>query len=321
MHKELKGWVEFLGIEEPKLKLLHGDASSREYYRVEGNDKSFIVMDASEMKEVVPEMIGIDMRLKKAKIRTPQIRSFELHKGFMLLEDIGSTHLDDKCRSENPRAYYEKAIQTLVQMQEAPTKDLKPYDAGFLLDEMNLMLEWYLKEHLGQKVECVEGRMLLGAFMLISKEVLAQPQETFVHRDYHSKNLMIDKNDEIVVIDYQDARVGGITYDLVSLLKDAYVALDTRERKRFVKLYMELKGIEVDEETFMRWFDFTGLQRHIKILGIFARLKIRDGKEEYMEYIPLVLQYILDVASKYPELEALVKLLTPEEEDSVGFFL
>lgn len=321
MHKELKGWVEFLGIEEPDLKALHGDASSREYYRVAGSQKSFIVMDASEMKEVVPQMIGIDMRLKKAKIRTPQIRSFELHKGFMLLEDIGSTHLYDKCRSENPRAYYEKAIHTLVQMQAAPTKDLKPYDAGFLLDEMNLMLEWYLKAHLGQKVECVEGHTLLQMFMLISKEVLAQPQEAFVHRDYHAKNLMIDQEDEIVVLDYQDARVGGITYDLVSLLRDAYVALDPRERKRFITLYRELKGIEVDEETFMRWFDFTGLQRHLKILGIFARLKIRDGKESYVDNIPLVLQYVLEVASKYPELEPLVQLLSPKEEDSIGFLL
>ncbi|HHD75768.1 MAG TPA: aminoglycoside phosphotransferase [Campylobacterales bacterium] len=317
MHKELKGWVEFLGIEEPELKALHGDASSREYYRVQKGEKSFIVMDASAMKEVVPQMIGVNMRLQKAQIRTPQIRSFELHKGFMLLEDIGSKHLFDNASRE----YYEKAIHTLVEMQKSPTKELPPYDAAFLLDEMNLMLEWYLKEHLGQKVECVEGRMLLGVFMLISKEVLAQPQETFVHRDYHSKNLMIDANDEIVVIDYQDARVGGITYDLVSLLRDAYVALDPRERKRFIKLYMELKGIEVDEATFMRWFDFTGLQRHIKILGIFARLSIRDGKDAYLDSIPLVLQYILEVAEKYPELEALVALLRPEEKDSIGFLL
>lgn len=315
MHKELKGWVAWLGIEQPALTALDGDASSRRYYRITNQEKKLLVMDASDAKEVVPNMVGIGLRLKETTVRTPLIRSFELHKGFMLLDDVGSTHLFDNCSRET----YEKAIRTLVEMQKAPTVDLKPYDMPFLLDEMNLMLEWYLKEHLGQKVECVEGRTLLSSFMLIAKEVMAQPQETFVHRDYHAKNLMLDKEDEIVVIDYQDARVGGITYDLVSLLRDAYVLLDDRERKRFIKLYKELKGIEVDDETFMRWFDFTGLQRHIKILGIFARLSIRDGKDAYLDNIPLVLQYILEVGAKYPELEGLVKLLRVEEQDSIGF--
>ena len=315
MHKELKGWLEWLGIEEPKLIALHGDASSRRYYRVEGQSPALIVMDASEDKESVPTFIGINWRLSDGKVRIPGIRSYELDKGFILLEDVGTSHLYDKCSS----AYYEKAIKTLVTMQEAPHEGLEPYDQSFLLEEMNLMLEWYLKKHLGQKVECVEGRTLLTSFMLIAKEVLAQPQEIFVHRDYHSKNLMIDSNDELVVIDFQDAKSGALTYDLVSLLRDAYVVLDKRERKRLILLFKKLKGIEVDDETFMRWFDFTGLQRHIKILGIFARLSIRDGKDAYLENIPLVLQYILDVAAEYPELEGLAAILTLEEKDSEGF--
>lgn len=316
MHKELKGWIEFLGIEEPTLSQLHGDASGRRYYRIENIEKNFLVMDASDIKEVVPTMIGIGLRLKETSVRTPLIRSFELHKGFMLLEDVGSTHLFDKCSP----VYYEKAIKTLVEMQKAPTINLTPYDGSFLLEEMNLMLEWYLKEHLGQSIECVEGRNLLEMFSFITKEVLAQPQETFVHRDYHSKNLMIDNEEKIVIIDYQDARNGALTYDLVSLLYDAYVVLDPRERKRLINLFKDLKGISVEDETFMRWVEFTALQRHIKILGIFARLKIRDGKEDYMEHVPLVLQYILDIAEKYPELDALVTMLTPKEEDSIGFF-
>ncbi|CAA6814661.1 MAG: COG3178: Predicted phosphotransferase related to Ser/Thr protein kinases [uncultured Sulfurovum sp.] len=320
MHQELKGWLEWLGMEAPVLTALHGDASGRRYYRLENHAKKLMVMDASDEKASVPIFIGVGWRLMDAKVRIPTIRAYELNKGFILLEDVGSTHLFDFGALDNPSVYYEKAIKTLVQMQETPSKGLEPYDQSFLLNEMNLMLEWYLKAHLGQKVECVEGRTLLSAFMLISKEVLAQPQETFVHRDYHAKNLMIDSEDEIVVIDFQDAREGGITYDLVSLLQDAYVLLDARERNRLIKFYKELKGIEVDEETFMRWFDFTGLQRHIKILGIFARLSIRDGKDAYLDNIPLVLQYILEVAQKYPELQGLVALLTLEEQDSVGFF-
>jgi len=309
MHKELKGWLEWLGVEEPELKALHGDASSRSYYRLE-NDGGGIVMDASQNKESVPVFIGMSMRLNDAKVRIPRIKSFEQHKGFMFLEDLGSTHLLDKCvEGSDARPYFDKAIKTLVTMQETPHQGLELYDESFLLEEMNLMTEWYLKEYLGTTLECVEGRMVLESFSLICKEVLAQPQEIFVHRDYHSRNLMIDDKDELVVIDFQDARSGGLTYDLVSLLRDAYIQLDRRELRRLVLLFKELKGLDVDDETFMRWFDFTGLQRHIKILGIFSRLALRDGKKQYLKDIPMTLKYILDVGSKYPELDGLIHLL------------
>lgn len=308
MHKELKGWLEWLGMEEPELEPLCGDASSRSYYRLQ-NHKGGIVMDASEAKESVPVFIGVNWRLTDGKVRIPTIKAYELNKGFIFLEDVGSTHLLDKVNEGNAGAYYEKAIQTLVIMQETPSKGLEPYDMNFLLEEMNLMPQWYLKEHLGRSVECVEGRILLGAFALIAKEVLAQPQGMFVHRDYHSRNLMVDSNDDIVVIDFQDAREGALTYDLVSLLRDVYVELDDAEIERLVLMYRDLKGLDVDDETFMRWFDFTALQRHIKILGIFARLSIRDGKDGYLDDIPLTLKYVLETASKYPELDGLVSLL------------
>ena len=309
MHKELKGWLEWLGIEDPELNALHGDASSRSYYRLE-NDGGGIVMDASQNKESVPIFIGMSMRLNDAKVRTPKIKSFEQHKGFMFLEDLGSTHLLDKCvEGVDARPYFDKAIETLVKVQETQSKGLEPYDESFLLEEMNLMTEWYLQEYLGATLECLEGRMVLESFSLICKEVLAQPQGNFVHRDYHSRNLMIDSKEEIVVIDFQDARSGALTYDLVSLLRDAYVKLDARELRRLVLLFKELKGLDVDDDTFMRWFDFTGLQRHIKILGIFSRLAIRDGKKEYLQNIPMTLKYILEVGSKYPELDGLIALL------------
>ena len=307
MHDELKGWLEWLGIEEPELEALCGDASSRRYYRLK--EPQSIVMDASVLQESVPRFIGVAMLLQQMKVRLPQIKAFEQHKGFMLLEDVGSTHLYDKIKSKEKMAYYEKAIDELVKIQKTPAKGLEPYDAVFLLDEMNLMPSWYLKEHLGRSVECVEGRTLLMSFALISKEVLSQPQGIFVHRDYHSRNLMIDSKDDIVVIDFQDAKAGALTYDLVSLLRDAYVELDAQEIERLILRFKEVKGLEVDDETFMRWFDFMGLQRHIKILGIFARLAIRDGKEGYLNDIPLTLKYVVDVGSKYPELASFVKLL------------
>ena len=309
MHKELKGWLEWLGVEDPELSALHGDASSRSYYRLE-NDGGGIVMDASANKESVPIFIGMSMRLNDAKIRIPRIKSFEQYKGFMFLEDIGSTHLLDKCvEGSDARPYFDKAIKTLVQIQETPVQGLEPYDEAFLLQEMNLMTEWYFKAYLDRTLECVEGHTVLESFSLICKEVLAQPQEIFVHRDYHSRNLMIDSKEEIVVIDFQDARSGALTYDLVSLLRDAYVKLDARELRRLVLLFKELKGLDVDDDTFMRWFDFMGLQRHIKILGIFSRLALRDGKKEYLKNIPMTLKYILEVGSKYPELDGLISLL------------
>lgn len=309
MHSELKGWLEWLGMENPELEPLCGDASSRSYYRLT-NHNGGIVMDASKAKESVPTFIGVNWRLMDAKVRIPTIKAYELNKGFIFLEDVGSEHLLDMCvEGKDARGYYDKAIETLVQMQQTPSKGLEPYDAGFLLDEMNLMPQWYLKAYLGATIECVEGRTILSSFMQINKEVLSQPQGVFVHRDYHSRNLMIDSNGEIVVLDFQDAKEGGLTYDLVSLLRDAYVKLDSRELRRLILLFKARKGVEVDDETFIRWFDFTGLQRHIKILGIFARLAIRDGKKEYLEHIPMTLKYILEVGEKYPELSGLLSLL------------
>jgi aminoglycoside/choline kinase family phosphotransferase len=309
MHNELKGWLEWLGIEEPELNALHGDASSRSYYRLENSDGG-IVMDASKNKECVPIFIGVGMRLMDAKVRIPKIKSFELHKGFMFLEDIGSTHLLDKCvEGVDARPFYDKAIKTLVTLQDTPSQGLEPYDESFLLEEMNLMTEWYLKEYLDTRLESLDRHMLLESFSLIAKEVLSQPQGIFVHRDYHARNLMVDENDDIVVIDFQDAREGALTYDLVSLLRDAYMKLDSKELRRLILLFKDLKGLDVDNETFMRWFDFTGLQRHIKILGIFARLAIRDGKKQYLKDIPMTLKYILEVGYKYPELDGLISLL------------
>jgi aminoglycoside/choline kinase family phosphotransferase len=309
MHNVLKDWLESLGIKDPDLQQLHGDASARSYYRLT-NSEGGIVMDASKAKESVPVFIGVGQRLMDAEVRIPTIKSYDLDKGFVFLEDIGSTHLLDKCvEGVDARPYYDKAIETLVQLQTTSSKGLKPYDQGFLLEEMNLMTEWYLKAYLGTTLECLEGRMLLESFSLIAKEVLSQPQGIFVHRDYHARNLMIDSSGEIVVIDFQDAREGALTYDLVSLLRDAYVKLDRRELRRLILLFKELKGIKVDDETFMRWFDFTGLQRHIKILGIFARLALRDGKMKYLQDIPQTLKYILEVGQQYPELDALISLL------------
>lgn len=304
----LKKWLESIGC-EGELTPITADASFRKYYRLSSIMHSGIVMDASAQKESVKPFVEIEHRLYEAGVRVAKINTYNLEKGFVFLEDLGNTHLADVI-NDDLELYYAKAIDTLLKMQNTDTEDLPAYDAAFLRFEMDLMKEWYIEKHLGVTLDAVQETVLDEALNAITAEVLAQPQGVFVHRDYHSRNLMFGCSDEIVVIDYQDARVGAVTYDLVSLLRDVYVELHPRDVERMALHFRDLKGLDVDDETFIRWFDFMGLQRHIKILGIFARLNLRDGKEGYLKDIPLTLKYVLDVASKYPELDGLFTILS-----------
>ena len=304
---KLEAWLEQIGC-EGELEPVAADASFRKYYRVKSTMHSGIVMDASAQKESVPPFIDIEHRLYEAGVRVAKINTYNLEEGFVFMEDLGNVHLADVIEDDF-ELYYGKAIDSLIKMQNAETEGLPAYDGEFLRFEMDLMQEWYLEKHLGLSLDEIQLTTLSSALETITSEVLAQPQEVFVHRDYHSRNLMFGCTDDLVVIDFQDARVGAVTYDLVSLLRDVYVELDPYDVERMALHFRDIKGLDVDDETFMRWFDFMGLQRHIKILGIFARLAIRDGKEGYIKDIPLTLKYVLDVALKYPELDGLVSLL------------
>jgi len=304
---KLEEWLEQIGC-EGELEPVAADASFRKYYRLKSSMHSGIVMDASAQKESVMPFIDIEHRLYEAGVRVAKINTFNLEEGFIFMEDLGNTHLADVIE-DDMELYYGKAIESLIKMQNVETEGLPAYDAEFLRFEMDLMKEWYLEKHLGVTLDETQLETLSSALETITSEVLAQPQGVFVHRDYHSRNLMFGCTDDLVVIDFQDARVGAMTYDLVSLLRDVYVELHPRDVERLALHFRDMKGLDVDDETFMRWFDFMGLQRHIKILGIFARLAIRDGKEGYIKDIPLTLKYILDVGAKYPELKGLMDLL------------
>jgi len=307
MNKKLEEWLEQIGC-EGELEPVAADASFRKYYRLKSTMHSGIVMDASLQKESVMPFIDIEHRLYEAGVRVAKINTFNLEEGFIFMEDLGNTHLADVI-NDDMELYYGKAIESLIKMQNVDTEGLPLYDEAFLRFEMDLMQEWYLEKHLGISLDEKQQSVLDESLTHITTEVLSQPQGVFVHRDYHSRNLMFGCTDDLVVIDFQDARVGTVTYDLVSLLRDVYVELHPRDVERMALHFRDMKGLDVDDETFMRWFDYMGLQRHIKILGIFARLAIRDGKEGYIKDIPLTLKYVLDVASKYPELSGLVSLL------------
>jgi len=305
---KLEAWLESIDC-EGELVPVAADASFRKYYRFKSSLVSLVVMDSSLQKDSLLPFIDIANRLSKAGVKSPKIFNTNLEDGFLLMEDLGNTHLFNKL-SGDFEPYYIEAINNIVKMQNTNTTSLPTYDEEFLKFEMNLMQEWYLVKHLGINLDHKEQQKLSNMLEYIVTQVMSQPQSVFVHRDYHSRNIMLSEStNEVVVIDYQDARVGAITYDLVSLLRDVYVELNPSFVEKMVLTFRDSKNINVDDDTFMRWFDFMGLQRHIKILGIFARLNIRDGKEEYLKSIPLTLKYIKDVSSKYEETKGLVSIL------------
>ena len=307
MNNKLEEWLESIGC-EGELEPVAADASFRKYYRLKSTMHSGIVMDASAQKESVQPFIDIEHRLYEAGVRVAKINTYNLEEGFIFMEDLGNTHLADVI-NDDFELYYGKAIDSLIKMQNVDTEGLPLYDAEFLLFEMDLMQEWYLEKHLGLTLDDTQLGTIFNALEHITSEVLSQPQGVFVHRDFHSRNLMFGCTDDLVVIDFQDARVGAVTYDLVSLLRDVYVELHPNDVERLALHFRDMKGLDVDDATFIRWFDFMGLQRHIKILGIFARLAIRDGKEGYIKDIPLTFKYVIDVGCRYPELNVLVQLL------------
>jgi aminoglycoside/choline kinase family phosphotransferase len=260
-------------------------------------------------KESLAPFIEMTERLAKAGVRVPEILVQNPEEGFLLLEDLGNTHLLQKLDSGNFHSYYSMAIDEIIKMQQADTEGLPLYDAAFLRFEMELMEEWYLEKYLGKQLDSEDRQIISEAIDKVAAVVLSQPQGVFVHRDFHSRNIMITPNGEIAAIDYQDARVGAITYDLASLLRDCYIAFDPKAIDDLVLQFRDKKGLNIDDATFIRWFDFMGLQRHIKVLGIFSRLHLRDGKEGYLKDIPLTLKYVMDIGSKYEETRELVDLL------------
>ena len=304
----IEEWVNELGYKEYRFEVVSDDASYRKYYRIIlPNNKTFIIMDASMQVESIYPFIDISVRLLKVNVQIPRVYSQNLEQGYLLLEDLGGTHLLDILNDNSYKLLYMKSIHEILKMQKANTSGLEPYDEEFLMFEMRLMQEWYLDKYLWITLNDKEQSALDNVLELIKDEVLSQPQGYFVHRDFHSRNIMFAGGGKVSVIDYQDARVGAITYDLASLLKDVYIKFD---REKILELVLEFKILKgglnhISNEQFIRWFDFTALQRHIKILGIFARLKIRDNKPNYINDIPMTLKYIKETIGIYDELKPL----------------
>ena len=297
-----------------RLEPASADASFRRYFRVFLDGGTLIVMDSPPDKEDLAAYLKVSNLLSACDVHVPAVEAADLPRGLALLEDLGSTHYLTQLEAGNdPGPLYSEAMDALAAIQlrgaDAATQ-LAPYDGAALAREMALMPEWFCARHLQFTPDEGEQQMLRAAFDWLIVEALAQPQ-VFVHRDYHSRNLMVLPEGGPGVIDFQDALRGPVGYDLVSLLKDCYVSwprarvedwvVEYRARLRYDnRASGALSGGSAAE--FLRWFDLIGLQRHIKVLGIFARLFWRDGKPGYLADLPRTLDYVRDTARRFPRL-------------------
>lgn len=308
--QRIKEWLQETSYKDYEITIASADASFRQYFRLTKDDKTVLLMDSSLEKDSLAPFIDVTSRLLNAGVKAPQILEQNLDDGFLIIEDFGNTHLLNILNENNFKELYLNAIDEIIKMQNATTKDLPLYDKEFLHFEMDLMKDWYLEKKLNITLDEKQKETIESSLNAISDIVLSQPQGVFVHRDYHSRNIMLTQTDVIGVIDYQDAMQGAITYDLVSLLKDCYIEFEREEIEKLALAFRDKKGINASDEEFIKWFDFMGLQRHIKVLGIFSRLHLRDAKDGYLKDIPLTLKYTIEAAFRYEETKELAKLLT-----------
>lgn len=314
----LQGWLaRDLGLRPARVERASSDASFRRYFRVVCDDCTLVAMDAPPPTEDVRPYLHVTALLEPLGIHVPHIYEADASRGFVLLEDLGSTHyLAQLGAGGDPQRLYGDALQALAEIQlrgGAAAAQLPPYDRTPLARELGLMPEWFLDRHLALQLTAEEREMIAAAFEFLIAEALAQP-EVFVHRDYHSRNLMVTAERNPGVIDFQDALRGPIGYDLVSLLKDCYISWPRERVLEWVNGYRALlqsRGGRVggSPTQFVRWFDLIGVQRHLKVLGIFARLWYRDGKPGYLRDLPLTLDYVRAACRLYPELAALSEFL------------
>ncbi len=301
----LTDWLEtFFGDENFVINSTSDDASFRRYFRVERENNTFIAMDAPPEKEDSKAFIKISAMLRVNNVHAPKIIEANLMQGFLLIEDLGNLTFLKALSKDKLITLYKKAIDELIKMQAIDCyNDLPLYDDTLLKKEMQLLIDWYLPKDISDK----QQQQLTDIFQILSNNALNSPQ-VFVHRDYHVRNMMM-LDGEVTVIDFQDAVIGSNTYDLCSLLKDAYLQLEPIEIKILLQYYHQQTNSEIKFSKFKKQFELMGLQRHLKILGIFKRLSLRDGKNQYLDDIPLVKKYVLQIANKYSEFALLKEIL------------
>jgi hypothetical protein len=330
----LTEWLSSLDlVEVASRRPASSDASFRRYFRLDVAPAlrsklgdTLIAMDAPPERENVPAFIHVAGLLHEAGVTVPAIVARDVERGFLLLSDLGTTTYLSRLDSDNAAFMYSDAVDALIKFQLTSQPGVLPeFDRAFVLREMNLFPEWFVSRHLGVTLTDAQQAQLDKVFETITSTVLAQ-QQVFMHRDFHSRNLMFLDQGNPGVLDFQDAVYGPITYDLGSLLRDAYIQWDEEIVLDWVVRYWQSAkqvGLPVnpDIDAFYRDFEFMALQRHLKILGIFCRLNYRDGKNIYMGDLPTVMDYVRKTANRYIELKPLVRLLDAFEDKApqVGY--
>ncbi|WP_221763841.1 aminoglycoside phosphotransferase family protein [Methyloradius palustris] len=302
-----------LGGRDYSFATASADASFRRYFRIGHNDQTIIAMDAPPPQENCALFVHAAEVFLAAGLNVPKVIAQDLDQGFLLLSDLGNTTYLSALNDESAPELYSDASAALIQLQLASREDAFPdYDEELLSREMQLFPDWYILKYLGLTLNEKQAAVLSNTFALLNKNILSQGQ-VFVHRDYHARNLMVCEQNP-GILDFQDAVYGAITYDLVSLLKDAYIAWEEPQVLDWTIRYWQSAqkaGLPVPNDfgDFYRDFEWMGAQRHIKVLGIFARLYHRDGKDAYLKDMPLVMEYLRRVCARYVELRPMLRLL------------
>ncbi|MBF7683162.1 phosphotransferase [Acinetobacter sp. B5B] len=305
--QQIKVWLtNIFGSDQFEISYLAGDASFRRYARVKQNNKTFMLMDAPPEKEDCEPFVRIAEFLATHTVRVPRIEAQSLKNGLLLLEDFGDVVLAHQLNEQTVQKYYTQCFVQLSELQQInATSHLPHYSHDKLMAEMKLFTEWFLPS-LQLDITQEQAQIIHQTFEMLAKNALAQPQ-VIVHRDFHSRNLMVLENETTLgVIDFQDAVIGADTYDLISLVRDAYIQWPIEQVNMWIgQFYQQLPNSHKqhrDLAQFKKDADFMALQRHIKILGIFVRLFERDGKINYLKDLPLVMWYVLEQSKHYAEL-------------------
>lgn len=312
----LKEWLASLPMIDAGFSVepASGDASFRRYFRIGTGDRTYIAMDAPPEKEALQPFLQIARNFESIGLNVPHIHAENHAEGFLLLGDLGSVLYLDRLNQTTVESLYGDAMRALLRIQsQAPTQGLPAYDRTLLMREMALFRVWLIGRELGLSLTAGEQTMLDETFVMLADSALEQPR-ICVHRDYHSRNLMVTPDNNPGILDFQDAVLGPVTYDLVSLLRDCYISWPKEQVEAWVGTYFELvleSGVVQPEhrDAFLPWFDLMGVQRHLKASGIFARLNRRDGKPGYLADIPRTLGYILPLTETYSGLQGLGELL------------
>ncbi|WP_034475514.1 aminoglycoside phosphotransferase family protein [Aestuariibacter salexigens] len=304
--QQLVAWInQHTEYQTSNIVMVSGDASFRRYFRT-FTSPALIAVDAPPPDEDSQVFVDVASALRQQGVPVPEVYAHDAEQGMYLLEDLGNTVLSDTLSDTNFISLYRRALALLPGIQactRTAAGELPRFDEALLAREFHLFRHWLLEEHLGLSVNSEERRMLNDIEQRLQDNFFAQPQAG-VHRDYHSRNIMIDGDEQLRIIDFQDAVLGPITYDAVSLLRDCYQCWPESDVEMLTREHWQQCHRQYSWQEFARWFDLTGIQRHVKASGIFARLCHRDGKSTYLHDIPNTLRHLIRVGHRYDQFAA-----------------